>query len=144
MIWENSNFSKYVVSAISSMLISVNDEKKNSFKQCVLFVIVKAVVSFDLRNDDILNLKRILLFFAHLINFHVFWAFFVVFSTVFRWFFLRILFIFLFLLFLTFFIRFELFLWYLFSLFQSKTVAEFFLLDWFWYERLCIRRRIWM
>ena len=72
VIWENSNFSKYVASAISSILTFVNDEKKNSFKQCVLSVFVKADVSFDLRSDDVLNLKKIFLFFVHLISFHVF------------------------------------------------------------------------
>ena len=100
VIWENSNFSKYVASAISSILISVSDEKKKSFKQCALSVFVKAVVSFDLRNDDVLNLKRISLFFAYLTKFHVFWTFSVAFSTAFRWFLFRILFIVLFLLFL--------------------------------------------
>ena len=72
VIWENSNFSEYVVFAILSMLTSVSDEKKNFFRQCALFVFVKIVVSFDLRNDDVLSLKEISLFFAHLINFHVF------------------------------------------------------------------------
>ena len=101
VIWRNSSFSKYVASAILSILISVNDEKKNSFKQCALSVFVKAVVSFDLRSDDVLSLKKILLFFAYLTNFHVFWTFSVAFSTAFRWFLLRTLFIILFLLFLT-------------------------------------------
>ena len=101
VIWENSNFSKYVASAISSILTSVRNEKKNFFKQCALSVFVKAVVSFDLRNDDVLSLKKVFLFFAHLVSFHVFCAFFVVFSTVFRWFLFRVLFIVLFLLFLT-------------------------------------------
>ena len=103
VIWRNSSFSKYVAFAISSMLTSVSDEKKNSFKQCVLFVFVKAVVSFDLRNNDVLSLKEIFLFFAHLSSFHVFWAFSAAFSTVFQWFLRRILFIVLFLLLLTFF-----------------------------------------
>ena len=132
VIWENSNFSKYVAFAISSILTSVNDEKKNSFKQCALFVFVKVVLSFDLRSDDMLNLKRIFLFFAHLINFHVFWAFSVVSSTAFRWFLFRTLFIVLFLLFLTFFHAFwASFMIFFFSFFQSETVAEFFLFDWF-------------
>ena len=98
VIWKNSNFSKYVAFAISSMLASVNDEKKNFFKQCALFVFVKAVVSFDLRNNDVLNLKKISLFFVYLVNFHIFWAFSAAFSTAFLWFFRRILFIVFFLL----------------------------------------------
>ena len=37
VIWKNSSFSKYVVSAISSILISMNDEKKN-FLDSVLYL----------------------------------------------------------------------------------------------------------
>ena len=103
VIWKNSSFSKYVAFAISSILISVSDEKKKFFRQCALSVFVKAVVSFHLRSDDVLSLKEISLFFAHLTNFHVFWAFFAAFFTAFRWFLRRTLFIVLFLLLLTFF-----------------------------------------
>ena len=73
----------------------MSDEKKNSFKQCALSIFVKAVVSFDLRNDDVLNLKRISLFFAYLANFHVFWAFLLLFQLLFDDFFAELFLLFL-------------------------------------------------
>jgi hypothetical protein len=86
-ISEKSMFFEYAVvsSSISSRLIATNEEKNEFIKHWVFAFLMRIMMSFERRKNEVMSLKSVDRFFTHLISFYVFWAFSMTLNTAFRW-----------------------------------------------------------
>jgi hypothetical protein len=70
---------------MSSRLTAANEEKKKSIKHWAFASLMKIMMSFERRRNEMINLNDVNRFFVYLTSFHVFWASFVASNTTFRW-----------------------------------------------------------
>ncbi len=87
MISKKSMLFEYAVSSLSmsSRLTAANEKKKKSIKHWTFALLMRIMMSFERRKNEMIYLNDVDRFFAHLTSFHVFWAFFVASNTTFRW-----------------------------------------------------------
>jgi hypothetical protein len=86
-ISEKSMLFEYIVvsSSISSRLIATNEKKNEFIKHWIFAFLMRIMMSFERRKNEMMNLKNVDRFFAYLVSFHVFWAFSMTLNTAFRW-----------------------------------------------------------
>jgi hypothetical protein len=86
MISRKSMFFEYVISSMmSSRLTATNEKKKKSIKHWIFIFLMRVMMSFERRRNEIMSLNDVERFFAHLTSFHVFWTFSMTLNTTFRW-----------------------------------------------------------
>ncbi len=86
-ISEKSMLFEYVVvsSSISSRLTATSERKNEFIKHWALAFLMRIMMSFERRRNEVMSLKNVDRFFAHLASFHVFWASSMTLNTAFRW-----------------------------------------------------------
>jgi hypothetical protein len=84
-ISEKSMLFEYVDLAMSSRFAATKEKKNEFIKHWVFVFLMKIMMSFKRRKNEMMNLNDVERFFVHLINFHVFWAFSIALNTTFRW-----------------------------------------------------------
>ncbi len=86
-ISEKSMFFEYAVvsSSISSRLIATNEKKNEFIKHWIFAFLMRIMMSFERRKNEVMSLKSVDRFFAHLASFHVFWASSMTLNTASRW-----------------------------------------------------------
>jgi hypothetical protein len=86
MISKKSMLFQYAVfSMMSSKLTAIDEKKKKSIKHWIFVFLMKIIMSFKRRRNEMMNLKDVERFLAHLTSFHVFWAFLMTLNTTFSW-----------------------------------------------------------
>jgi hypothetical protein len=85
VISKKSILSEYIDLAISSRFATTSERKKESIKHWILVFLMKVIMSFERRKNDMISLNDVRQFFAHLTSFHVLWASFIASNTTFRW-----------------------------------------------------------
>jgi hypothetical protein len=84
-ISEKSMLFEYVDFTMSSRFAATNERKNEFIKHWVFAFLMKIMMSFKRRRNEMMSLNDVARFFAHLINFHVFWASSIALNTTFRW-----------------------------------------------------------
>jgi hypothetical protein len=85
MISKKSMFFKNVNLAITSRFATTNENKKKSIKHWIFAFLMRVIMFFERRRNDVINLNDVERFFAYLTSFHVFWASSITSNTAFRW-----------------------------------------------------------
>jgi hypothetical protein len=78
-------FFEYADFAMSLRFAATRKEKNESIKHWIFAFLMRVMMSFERRKNEIMSLNDVERFFAHFASFHVFWAFSIALNTTFRW-----------------------------------------------------------
>jgi hypothetical protein len=84
-ISEKSMLFEYVDLAMSSRFAATKERKNEFIRHWILAFLMRIMMSSERRRNEMMSLNDVERFFAHLINFHVFWASSIALNTTFRW-----------------------------------------------------------